>query len=30
MSKVTMRDVSIMGPSYQHFPLEYFLDSLQE
>ena len=30
MSKVSMRDVSIMGPSYQHYPLEYFLDSLHE
>lgn len=30
MSKVSMRDVSIMGPSYVHFPLEYFLDSLYE
>ena len=30
MSKVSMRDVSIMGPSYQHYPLDYFLDSLHE
>lgn len=30
MSKITMRDVSVMGPSYVHFPFEYFLDSLQE
>lgn len=28
MSRLTMRDVSIMGPSYVHYPLEYFLDSL--
>lgn len=30
MSTITMRDVSIMGPSYVHYPLEYFLDSLHE
>ena len=30
MSKITMQDVSIMGPSYVHYTFEYFLDSLQK
>ena len=30
MSKITMRDISIMGPSYVHYPFEFFLDSLQK
>ena len=28
MSTITMRDISIMGPSYVHYSFEYFLDSL--
>lgn len=28
MSKITMRDVSVMGPSYVHYPFTFFLDSL--
>lgn len=29
MSKITMRDVSVMGTSYVHYPLTYFLDSME-
>lgn len=30
MSEITMRDVSVMGTSYVHYPFEYFLDSMHE
>lgn len=30
MSTITMRDVSVMGTSYVHYPFEFFLDSMAE